>query len=165
MDPSSNRDDNKASKATKKQRLAPRSDAAENSPGATSAAPQKPKNKKNGGGSGSAGVFKLPPQLVALVQGEEQGLMDEGFLLQQLSSLQPYDDEGDEDGATEMLDENGSISSSKKKKGVVAPTAQRKHASSSSSSSVTQIVAASQNRFTKELSSYTRAVCMRLGYG
>ncbi len=30
--------------------------------------------------------------------------------------------------------------------------------------SVTQIVLASQSRFTKELCSYTRAVCMRLGY-
>lgn len=70
-------------------------------------------------GASSKGKVKLPLQLVNLIQGQEPGLVDEGYLLPQ-DVMQHH-----------------------------PPT---------------QVVMASQNRFVKELSSYTRAISMRLGF-
>lgn len=55
---------------------------------------------------------------------------------------------------------NGSRTSAATAEGGAKPRAQHP----ASVGGVTSIVAASQNRFSKELCSYTRVVCMRLGY-
>ena len=86
--------------------------------------------------------IKLPPQLVSLIQGEERQLEEEGYLSLPLAAAAT---------TTAMVANDGMG-------GDEAPsTNQARH-------STTSIVAAAQNRFTKELCSYTRVVCMRLGY-
>ena len=76
--------------------------------------------------AGNKNKTKLPNQLVALIQGEEAVLQEDGFLVDDSESP-------------------------------AAPTGGTKHTAN-------QIVAAAQGRHLKELSSYVRAICMRLGF-
>jgi hypothetical protein len=82
----------------------------------------------------SNNVVKLPLQLAGLIQGEEQGLMDEGYLLPP-----PLGN----------AEEQGTSSSKVATKNRHPPT---------------QVVMASHAKFLRELQSYTRAVSMRLGF-
>lgn len=162
--------------------------------------------------------LKLPPQLVSIIQGEEQPLIDSGFLSSQglLGCKRPAREAGlladpfssesenqqpgavateppalmnvmlassavaaaaDSSGHGPELDElaglladTGSAASARAdecaaERNIFVPQGEGAHpAADSARHSVTQIVLASQRRFTKELCSYTRAVCMRLGY-
>jgi len=67
-------------------------------------------------------------------------------------------------GPVEVSSANQSsrVSGNKRKQCLEAP--KNTSTSAPQQNSVTKIVLASQSRFTKELCSYTRAVCMRLGY-
>lgn len=78
---------------------------------------------------------KLPLQLVSLIHGQEQELVDEGYLLS--PDLLPTTVGGGASAAN--------------------PPRQHHH-------TPTHVVMAAQSRFVKELSSYTRAVTMRLGF-
>ena len=88
---------------------------------------------------------KLPMQLVSLIQSQEQGLMDEGYLLSLASP------------ETTAVCEAAATNDDENQHPKVATSHQKHHPP-------TKVVMASHSKFLKELQSYTRVVCMRLGF-
>jgi hypothetical protein len=122
---------------------------------------RKPGGKRSRGGP--KGV-NLPAQLVSLIHGEESSLREAGYLLPDLAA--PEEDDGD-GGRGLLVDEGTSASVSAAAAATPPPPQLLKQPSSSSTgtaSSLNQITSAAQARSTRELSSYVRAVCMRLGF-
>ncbi len=100
------------------------------------------------------GLFKLPVQLASLIQGEENDLIEGGFIQHSGES------------ASELLlgVEPGTVHQ-EESAGIAASTAAKPgNDARASRSTPNQITAAAQNRCTRELSSYVRVVCMRLGF-
>jgi hypothetical protein len=91
----------------------------------------------------------LPLQLAALIEAEAVLLQNEGHLVQPSSASMDALHVGPAEAAASV----GNI-------GHACP----KGSQSKKRHSLAHIVHASQNRFTRELCSYTRAICMRLGF-
>jgi hypothetical protein len=112
---------------------------------------------------------KIPAQLFLILSKEGGSLKEDGF-------LDPIIVSAAETAASDACLADGSIhhlASSKRPRSEQQQQQQQQQrgkdegvssVSSSAQHSVNELVAASQARFVKELSSYTRAVCMRLGY-
>ncbi len=122
-------------------------------------------------GSSKGQKLNLPAQLAALIQGEVQELRDDGFLMNSAGVLE--EEEGVDLGlgsylqnASEKLlgcDEDENTGTQKK----LTSTTKKKSATSSSAATpytMNQITASAQGKCTKELSSYVRSVCMRMGF-
>jgi hypothetical protein len=101
-------------------------------------------------GSSCGSKVKLPMQLVSLIQSHEQGLIDEGYL----HSLAPGSAEEEE---REGVDINERQQSSKHNIKSATKLSSHHHPP-------TKVVVASHSKFLKELQSYTRVVCMQLGF-
>lgn len=145
----------------------------------------------NGKKKAGESLLKLPPQLVALVNSRRDSLVEAGFLLEDDSGALDQEDLIHQNDASDPMDiqaadaaDGGgtdsnllppsssptsgfhSVGSNEQKKTIQrSSSSEKKQANNGNNKhSVTRIVAACQNRFTRELSSYTRAACMRLGY-
>lgn len=130
------------SRSSKKQCTAPQEEP-DRTEGSKSAHPQHQKQPQSVHAKKNQ-IVKLPAQLASLVRGMEQGLVEDGLLENSVASAIYACNEPDESQTSAHLPSDS----------VRATTA----------NTTAQIVAACQNRFTKELASYTRATCMRLGY-
>jgi hypothetical protein len=114
---------------------------------------------------------KIPAQLFSLIGKEGNGLEDDGYL-QPIIMSAAEEAASAEAGCEVSSDSPGAAAygNSSLVGNVQAPVLlqgqkqSRARQTAGSAHTVNEVVAASQLRFTKELSSYTRAVCMRLGY-
>jgi hypothetical protein len=102
------------------------------------------------------GLFKLPVQLASLIQGEENDLIEGGFIQHSGESASELL-LGVEPGTVHQEESAGASASA-------AAAAKPGNDARASRSTPNQITAAAQNRCTRELSSYVRVVCMRLGF-
>jgi hypothetical protein len=107
---------------------------------------------------------KIPAQLFSILSKEGGSLEEDGF-------LDPIIVSAAETAASDACLADGPghhLASSKRPRSEQQQQLDKDEGvsgrSSSAQHSVNELVAASQARFVKELSSYTRAVCMRLGY-
>ncbi len=102
------------------------------------------------------GLFKLPVQLASLIQGEENDLIEGGFIQHSGESASQLL-LGVEPGTVHQEESAGTAAPA-------AAAAKPGNDAKASRSTPNQITAAAQNRCTRELSSYVRVVCMRLGF-
>ncbi len=112
---------------------------------------------------------KIPMQLMGLAHKEADKLAQGGYMPREEVSDHAGDFCGDQASVVDKNDESASTSAAaigrtKPALREPAPKGSAAAAGGSVKHSPNQIAAASQMRFTRELSSYTRAVCMRLGY-
>ncbi len=116
---------------------------------------------------------KIPMQLMGLAHKEADKLAQGGYMLHEEGGDHAGDFCGDQASVVDKNDESASTSAAaiggtkpaiREQSSHPAPKGSAAAAGGSVKHSPNQIAAASQMRFTRELSSYTRAVCMRLGY-